>query len=97
MDRRNRTIVVLALALAVASAASYGVYRTVRQMPVHQVEVANYKVVVATKPLSMGARVTAADVKLVAWPSSSPVSGGHSDLQTVIDRGCCPAWLKTSP
>ena len=97
MDRQNRTIAVLVVAVAVAGAASYGVYRTVQRMPVRQVEVANYKVVVAAKSLGMGARLTANDVKLVAWPSSSPVAGGHPDVQAVINRGLLSAVLENEP
>ncbi len=97
MDRRNRTIAVLVIAIAMASAASYGVYRTVQQMPVQQVEVANYRVAVAARPLGMGTRLTASDVKLVAWPSSSPVAGGHTDVQTIIDRGLLSAVVENEP
>jgi pilus assembly protein CpaB len=97
MDRRNRTIAVLVIAIAMASAASYGVYRTVQAMPVRQVEVANYKVVVAARPLGMGARLSATDVKLVAWPASSPVSSGHSDVEAVINRGLLSAVLENEP
>lgn len=97
MDRRNRAILVLVIAVAIAGAASYGVYRTVQKMPVQQVEVANYKVVVAAKPLAMGVRLTAADVKLVAWPSSSPVAGGHTDVQAIVDRGLLSAVVENEP
>jgi pilus assembly protein CpaB len=97
MDRRNRTIAVLVIAVAMATAASYGVYRTVQRMPVRQVEVANYQVVVAARPIGMGARLTAADVKLVAWPASSPVASGHSDVEAVINRGLLAAVLENEP
>lgn len=97
MDRRNRTIAVLVVAIAMASAASYGVYRTVRNMPVREVEVSNYKVVVAARPLGMGVRVTADDVRLVAWPASNPVAGGHTDAQGIIDRGLLSAVVENEP
>jgi pilus assembly protein CpaB len=85
------------IAVAMAGAASYGVYRTVQKMPVRQVEVANYKVVVAARPLGMGTRLTANDVKLIAWPASSPVASGHSDVETVINRGLLAAVLENEP
>jgi pilus assembly protein CpaB len=43
--------------------------------------------VVAARPLELGARLTAADLKLVAWPESSPVPGGFSTIEEVVDRG----------
>jgi pilus assembly protein CpaB len=97
MDRRNRTVVVLVVAVVMASVASYGVYRTVQAMPVQQVEVANYKVVVAAKPLGMGARVTADDVRLVAWPSGSPVAGGHTEIEAIVGRGVLSAFVENEP
>ena len=39
MDRRNRTFVVIAIALVTATIASYGVYTAVQRIPVRQVEV----------------------------------------------------------
>lgn len=97
MNRQNRTLAVLAVAVLIAAAASFGVYRTIRSMPVQQVEVANYHVVVAAKALSMGARLTKEDLKLVAWPSSSPVAGGHTDIKAVIDRGLLSSVVENEP
>ncbi|MBA3884543.1 MAG: Flp pilus assembly protein CpaB [Acidobacteria bacterium] len=97
MDRRNRTIAVMAVAIAVASAASFGLYRTVQNMPVREVEVANYKVVVAARSMGMGTRVTADDVKLAAWPSSSPVPGGYTDVQAIINRGLLSSVVENEP
>ncbi len=97
MNRQTRTLAVLAIAVLIAGAASFGVYRTIKAMPVQQVEVANYHVVVAAKPLTMGTRLTREDVKLVAWPSSSPVAGGHTDIKGVIDRGLLSAVVENEP
>jgi pilus assembly protein CpaB len=52
---------------------------------------------VAARPIGMGARLTAADVKLVAWPASSPVASGHSDVEAVINRGLLAAVLENEP
>ena len=78
MNRRNRTLVVLLVAVAVASGASYFVYRAVNNIPVREVEVRSYYVAVASKGLPVGTMVGQSDVKLVAWPASSPVAGGYS-------------------
>jgi len=97
MNRQTRTVVVLAVALVMAGAASFAVYKTVQGMPVRQVEVANYQVVVATKSLGMGSLVKEGDVKLVAWPSSSPVPNGHSDVSAVLNRGLLSAVVENEP
>lgn len=97
MNRQSRTIAVLIVGVAMASAASYAVYRAIQKMPVQQVEVANYKVVVAAKPLSMGARLTEADVKLVAWPASNRVANGHSEIASIVNRGLLSAVVENEP
>ena len=72
---RTRTILVLALSLLVAGAASFLVLRQVQSIPVREIEVRNYQVAVAAKALPMGTLIAATDVKLVPWPQSSPVVG----------------------
>ena len=78
MNRRNRTLVVLLVAVMVASGASYFVYRAVISIPVREIEVKSYQVAVASKALPVGTMVRESDVKLVAWPASSPVAGGYT-------------------
>ena len=57
MNRRNRTLVVLLVAVTVASGASYFVYRAVINIPVREVEVKSYYVAVASKALPVGTMV----------------------------------------
>lgn len=97
MNRRSRTILVLVVAVLMAGAASYVVYSAVQRIPVRQVEVANYHVVVAAKPLAMGTLITAEDVKLVAWPSSSPVAQGYTDVKAVLQRGLLSSVVENEP
>ena len=97
MNRRNRTIAVVAIAVAMAGAASYGVYRTVQRIPVREVEVASYKVLVAAKALPLGTRLTDTDVKLVAWPASSRLAQGFSEVKQVVDRGLLAAVVENEP
>jgi pilus assembly protein CpaB len=87
MDRRARTFLVLIIALATASVAAYSIYRLIERMPVRTVEVATYEVVVAAKPLTLGASLTRDDVKLVPWPAKNQVGGGFTNVDDVIDRG----------
>ena len=76
MDRRLRHVVVVGVAVLTAALASFGVYLTLKRMPVREVEVARTFVVVAARALPTGVRLAAADLKVVPWPSSSMVAGG---------------------
>lgn len=87
MNRQTRTLIVLAVAVAMAGVAAYLVYRVVTNIPVREVEVARRFTVVAAKTLTMGARVTEVDVKVVAWPEDAPVEGGFSEINQVVGRG----------
>lgn len=97
MNRNTRTLIVLAAAILTASLASYGVYLAVKSIPVREVEVAHTFVVAANKPLAVGARVTEADVKLVAWPNASRVPGSFEKIEQVINRGVVSAFLENEP
>src|SRR5947208_17120554 len=97
MDRNQRTLIVLVVALAAASAASYGVYRAVSNLQVREVEVAHTFVVAATRPIPTGTRITAADVKLVPWPERSQVPGAFSTVQGVINRRALAQVLENQP
>jgi pilus assembly protein CpaB len=100
MNRRKRTIAVVLISTVMASLAAFGMYRVVRSIPVREVEVASYHVVVATKPLAMGTRLNAGDLKVVAWPSSSPVANSHADTTDttkVVNRGLIASVLENEP
>jgi pilus assembly protein CpaB len=97
MSRNTRTLLVLGLALAVAGAASFLVFRAVRNIPVREVEVRNYYVAVAARPLPLGTMLQASDVKMVAWPQSSPVAGGFSKAEEVVNRGLTDSLEENEP
>ena len=97
MNRRNRTLTVLIVAIAVASGASYAVYRAVTNIPVREVEVKSYYVAVAAKPLAVGTMISPGDVKLAAWPSASPVAGGYSTVEEVVNRGLIASVVENEP
>jgi pilus assembly protein CpaB len=87
MNRRNRTLIVLLVAVVAAAGATYFVYRAISRIPVRQVEVASVYVAVAAENLPLGARLTKEQVKLVGWPSSSPVQGSFSTVDSLVGRG----------
>src|SRR5262245_2412374 len=97
MDRNTRSLIVVLVALVAASAASFIVYRTLRAMPVREVEVPRTFIVAAAKPLSVGARVTAADLKLVPWPERAVVPGSFTKIETAVNRGVVVQVLENEP
>ncbi len=97
MNRTNRTLLVFLLSVMVAGAASFFVYRAVQQIPVREVEVRSYYVAVAAKSLPVGTLLTSNDVKLVAWPASSPVAGSFSTVEEVTNRGLITPVAENEP
>jgi pilus assembly protein CpaB len=97
MNRSNRTVLVFLLSVLVAGAASLFVYRAVLQIPVREVEVKSYQVAVASRALPVGTMLTASDVRLVAWPSSSPVTGGYSTVDELVNRGLVAPVVENEP
>jgi pilus assembly protein CpaB len=97
MNRSIRTLVVVAIAVALAGAATYLVYKTIQNQPVKEVEVATAYAVVAARPLPLGTRITAADLKRVPWPAANPVAGGFATIEEVVDRGVIAAVDENQP
>ena len=87
MNRNTRSLVVVGIAIILATLASVSVYRLVQQMPVREVEVAHSFAVVASRSLPLGTRLSKEDLSLVAWPASSPIPGGFSTVDALLNRG----------
>lgn len=92
-----RTFLVVVIALLTASAASFGVYRAVQQIPVREVEVASVHVVVAATRLPVGTLVSADQVRLAPWPARNQVPGAFSSIDDVINRGVIQAMSENEP
>ena len=97
MSRTTRTVLVIAVATVMATVATLAVYAAVRRIPVREVEVASLKVVVAVTKLPTGTRLAAKDLKLVAWPASSPVPGAFEKIEAVVDRGLVAGLVENEP
>jgi pilus assembly protein CpaB len=97
MNRRNRTVVVIAIALVTATIASYGVYRAIQRIPVREVEVPSVYAVVASAHLPVGTLVTKDHVKLVPWPERNQVPGAFAAIDAVVDRGIIQPIAENEP
>ena len=87
MNRRNRTLAVMFVALLVAGAATWAMFRAVSRIPVRQVEVASVYVAVATENLPNGTRLTKDHIKVVGWPASNQVPGTFKTADEIVGRG----------
>jgi pilus assembly protein CpaB len=85
--KQQRTLIVLAVAVVTAGIAAFAVFQAIQRRPVREVEVGTTPVVVATRVLQVGTRLTPDDVRVAAWPVKSQVPGAFADLKTVLDRG----------
>jgi pilus assembly protein CpaB len=97
MDRNTRTVIVVLVAIAAAGVATFGVARVIRSRPVVEREVAHTFVVAAAHTLAVGAMVTPADVKLIAWPERTPVPGAFAKIEDVVNRGVIAQVLENEP
>jgi len=97
MNRSLRTLIVLVTALGLAGSATFLVYRAIIGRPAVEVEVASSYAVVASHTLPLGTRLTAADVKLVAWPAATPVPGAFTTVEDVLDRGVITPISENEP
>jgi pilus assembly protein CpaB len=97
MNRNTRTFVVLAVAIVVAGAASFGVYRGIRAIPERRVEIATKHAVVAAGPMPIGTLLTRESVKLVPWPAQTPLHGGFSTIDEVTNRGLIASVVENEP
>jgi pilus assembly protein CpaB len=85
--KQHRTLIVMAVALATAGLAAFGMYQAVQRLPLRTVEMNTVPVVVATRAIPLGTRLTTDDLKVVAWPANSQVPGAFSSVAPVVDRG----------
>jgi pilus assembly protein CpaB len=97
MNRRNRTLVVVAVAVLMASLASFGVYRAIQQIPVREVPIATQHAVVAKMAVPVGTMLTKDQVAIVDWPEASPVPGGFANVDEVVGRGVVASLVQNEP
>ena len=86
MSRSTRTLLVFTLSLVVAGIFSALVYQAGQRTPA-AADIQSVPVAVAARALPVGSKLTAADVKLVQWPASSPIAGAITSVEAAVDRG----------
>ena len=97
MNRQTRTFIVVAIAVVAAGVASYGTFRALSRVPQRPVEMPTKKAVVAAKQMPLGTLITRDSVKVVDWPAQTPLQGGFSTLDEVVDRGLITGVVENEP
>jgi pilus assembly protein CpaB len=82
---QNRMILGLAVALVVAFLLSTFVYRQFQKAS-NVKPVVTQHIVVAAKPLTLGTRVDASNLRLIPWPAGEPVAGMFTRIEDCADR-----------
>lgn len=85
--KQHRTLIVMTVAVITAGLAALGVYQAVQRLPVRKVEMETVPVVVATRAIPLGTRLTTDDLKVVAWPARTQMPGAFSNVPALLDRG----------
>ena len=94
MNRRTRTLIVMAVALVSATAATAAVLLAVsRKRPAEP----KVQVVVAARNVPMGICLTDNDVKLAEWPANSRPPAGLEDVKKVLNRGLKASLTENEP
>jgi pilus assembly protein CpaB len=97
MNRQTRTLIVVAVAVVAAAVASYGTFRALSRIPQRPVEMPTRKAVIAAKQMPLGALITRDSVKVVDWPAQTPLQGGFSSIDEVVDRGLITSVVENEP
>lgn len=97
MSRGTRTLLVIAVAVVVATLATLAVYRGVQNIPVREVERAGVPVVVAARQLPIGTKLSPSDLRLATWPASNPVPGSFTEIEAVMARGLVADMVENEP
>lgn len=96
MSRSTRTILVFALSLVAAGIFSALVYQAGQRAPAAP-DVETYTVAVAARALPIGTRLAAEDVRMIAWPSASPVAGAIVKAEDAVGRGLMASVVENEP
>lgn len=94
---RNRLIVGLAFAIVIGFLLSAFVYRTFKQMSAVKPAAVQEHIVVAARPMQLGARIDANSVRLIPWPAGEPVPGMFTRTEDCLGRALITPVAENEP
>ncbi|MGA2962272.1 MAG: Flp pilus assembly protein CpaB [Candidatus Korobacteraceae bacterium] len=84
---RNRLVIGLVAAIAIAAVMSFFVYRQFKLAAAAVPKpIVMQQIVVAASPLQLGTRVDANNLRLIPWPTSAPVAGMFTRIEDCAGR-----------
>jgi len=93
---RNRMIVGVGVAVVVALLFSVFVYRSFQRIA-NVTPVATKQIVVAYRPIQLGTRLEAANLRVISWPGNAPIAGSFSRIQDCVGRALITAVAENEP
>ena len=94
---RNRLIAGLAFAILIGFLLSAFVYRTFKQMSAVKPAAVPGHIVVAARPMQLGARLDANSLRLIPWPSGEPVPGMFTRIEDCLGRALITPVAENEP
>ena len=94
---RNRLIVGLAFAILIGFLLSAFVYRTFKQMSAVKPVAVQGHIVVAARPIQLGARLDSNSLRLIPWPSGEPVPGMFTRIEDCLGRALITPVAENEP
>lgn len=86
----------LAISLIVGLLAGGFVFTQFKKMALAK-SMPTIQVVVSSKPLPLGTRVQAADLRLVTWPAAQPVQGMFTRVEDCVNRAVITSMVENEP
>ena len=92
---RSRMFVLAAVAFVVAMGVTFFTYQALsrRLKPTQDTT----EIVVAALPVSVGAKLTEADLRLAPWPRAVPIQGSFTRISDVVGRGVVVPMIPNEP
>ena len=92
---RSRMFLLAAVAFLVAIGVTAFTYQALSNRFKPTVDTMN--IVVAALPVSVGAKLTEADVRVASWPKASPIDGSFAQTSEVVGRGVLVNMVPNEP
>src|SRR3984957_12801279 len=86
----------LAISLIVGLLAGWYVFAQFKKMALAK-SMPTIQVVVSSKPLPLGTRVQAGDLRLVTWPAAQPVQGMFTRIDDCVNRAVITSMVENEP
>src|SRR5215471_12680733 len=92
---RSRMFILSAVAFVVALGVTFFTYRALRDRLQPPDDMS--QIVVAAQSVSLGSRLTEADLRLAPWPRAVPLEGSFRNISDVVGRGVVISMIPNEP